>query len=734
MANASDLSAKLLAQENIMVHRGAVRTASFDIKNRVLVLPNWRDMSKSVEDLMVGHEVGHALYTFSNIDGKPIHQLAQERNIPFGYINIIEDARIERMVKDTYPGIRRSFFQGYKELWDKGFFGVGADNVNTYSLIDRINLYFKVGVYAGVRFNEEEKALVKRIEKATTLEEVFELASEVLALAKKQFEEAKQKYNELDIESNEDEKDSEMDFGDDWEDSEEDDGDPDLERAGGTNYHKSEDKKPDNKEFRPEDTTRTQDVFDKKMSELAATDIEFCNVTLPTLTAEECDRFIVGYKTVLRRCRDFPAEECHRLTPDLIASSRKSFDDYLIQSNRVVNYLAKEFELKKSADLYRRARKSKTGQLDVSKLYNYKFAEDIFKRVTVLPQGKNHGMVMLVDWSGSMADQINDVVKQIISLVFFCKRVGIPFKVFAFTTEWDWRFEGTSDEYHQIQRTQYEIDVKYNANRKPDEVHIGREFNLMELFSNEMKVNEITEMARHLFLQTDMTGRSYYSSWVPGMTLGGTPLNEALVVSASYLRLFAQRYNVDRQSFVVISDGAGGPISSKYYIDQDGRKRGTSFRDHYGKTKYTLTNTLTAKGYDFNVEDTIEQTNCLISHINDLGVDTVGIFLGRKTVRGARVALEIFKYRTREERRNYQALEAQSMDLLKQMKDNDVAMIPGTAFGKMFLVPLTNIKAVDEIEVDSSMSAKSVATRFSKFMTRQRTSKVFLDKFVEEIA
>ena len=55
--------AKLLASENVIVEHGKFNTASFDTKNRVLRLPIWKEMSGNLYDLLVLHEVGHALFT-----------------------------------------------------------------------------------------------------------------------------------------------------------------------------------------------------------------------------------------------------------------------------------------------------------------------------------------------------------------------------------------------------------------------------------------------------------------------------------------------------------------------------------------------------------------------------------------------------------------------------------------------------------------------------------------------
>ena len=58
--------AKLLATENISVQQQNIPTAAFDPTNRVLYIPNWKDMSISLQDLLIGHEVGHVVENHSN--------------------------------------------------------------------------------------------------------------------------------------------------------------------------------------------------------------------------------------------------------------------------------------------------------------------------------------------------------------------------------------------------------------------------------------------------------------------------------------------------------------------------------------------------------------------------------------------------------------------------------------------------------------------------------------------
>ena len=55
--------AKLLATEDIVVEHKQVDSAQFNVRTRVLILPLWEKASNDVYDMLVGHEVGHALFT-----------------------------------------------------------------------------------------------------------------------------------------------------------------------------------------------------------------------------------------------------------------------------------------------------------------------------------------------------------------------------------------------------------------------------------------------------------------------------------------------------------------------------------------------------------------------------------------------------------------------------------------------------------------------------------------------
>ena len=172
--------ARLLATENLIVEHRKVETAMFNVKDRVLTLPMWDVASPNVYDMLVGHEVGHALYTPD--------KWGSDYGVPQSYLNVCEDARIEKMMKRKFPGLARNFYTGYKELHDADFFEVGDRGMDSYQLIDRINLYFKIGVHAGEVFTwkPEEKVLVDLLEVAETFDDVVEVARKILQYTQEQ--------------------------------------------------------------------------------------------------------------------------------------------------------------------------------------------------------------------------------------------------------------------------------------------------------------------------------------------------------------------------------------------------------------------------------------------------------------------------------------------------------------------------------------------------------------------
>jgi len=186
MINSKDLLAKLLATEDLTVLHANAKTASFNTESRVLTLPIWKDMTNETYDHLTGHEVGHALYTPNDGWGGAVETKTKAYR---SFLNVVEDARIEKLIQRKYPGLRRSFVMSYKKMMKDGFFGSDIEQVNAGKLIDRINIHFKCGASAGVEFTKEELVWVKEIETLETWDEVVKLTDRLYASELKKKEE-----------------------------------------------------------------------------------------------------------------------------------------------------------------------------------------------------------------------------------------------------------------------------------------------------------------------------------------------------------------------------------------------------------------------------------------------------------------------------------------------------------------------------------------------------------------
>ena len=392
----SDVTAKLLANENLTVIRSNSTTAFFDTSTRVLSVPNWKDMTDDLETMFIAHEVGHALYTTHEKWTKFLNDVeAKKRGIVKGYFNVVEDARIERLVKNRYPGLRKTFFSGYKQLIDRDFFSLKKKDVNSLTFIDRVNLHFKVGYTIGIKFNEEEMQYIRRIETAETIDEAFALALECYEFAKKQKEESKAQLdmNDFGFDEDQDEDEDQDDYADEYDEYESDEDSED-------DFDDSEDEEQPSRrpqtpgEGSSEDSdddleSKTDKALDEKLKDLADTSIKYVYYDVEPNTF--CDP-IVGYKTVI--------SDTKLNYEDADSAAFRSFKAFMKDSERVVNYLVKEFEMRKSATAYKRTKISKSGSLNLNKLHAYSLTDDIFKRIATTPSGKNHGMIFLLDWSG----------------------------------------------------------------------------------------------------------------------------------------------------------------------------------------------------------------------------------------------------------------------------------------------------------------------------------------------
>lgn len=168
--------AKLLASENITVVVTKRATASFDLVRRVLYLPDWSDMSYHLRVYLTGHEVGHALHTPRE---KWVKVLEKEPRLE-SCLNVCEDIRDDRIMRNLFPGLKRDYMIAYHELWERGFFVPKGFDIKKLNFIDRLNIKYGTDPRdVTVSFAPEEMVFVKRAGLTKTFDEVVELSIDI---------------------------------------------------------------------------------------------------------------------------------------------------------------------------------------------------------------------------------------------------------------------------------------------------------------------------------------------------------------------------------------------------------------------------------------------------------------------------------------------------------------------------------------------------------------------------
>ncbi len=547
----TSLLPKLLAKENVTIQHGNFKTAWFDIKNRVLGLPLWEDMHKDVYDLFVGHEVGHALETpFEGWHDSP----EKLKGCPRSYINVVEDARIERKIQARYPGLVGSFNRGYNQLLDREFFGdltnIDWDQVK---LIDKINLKTKLGTKLEVPFSDEERTFLVRSLNTSTFDEVLDLVRDILAWTKENQDELMQKPEPKTSEdqNNEEQNSEENDTSghDDAEDSSED-----TEEASGDGGE-SEDTESEEKTeevtvnaVEPEhtqdelDISITDTIFREKEKTLTMGDDKVQPVFIGDVNKAAIDKVVINYAK-LKEARTLHAEgqaDDSSYGSYYYEDEKPDFKTYLKTVKKNVQVAVKEFEMRKAAYQYTRATTAKTGTVDVNKLWSYKTNEDIFLTATNLANAKNHGMMLLIDMSGSMSGSMNQVMDQVMHLVMFCKATNIPFDVYGFTST--------------------NRDVNYEWQKQNPGVVDLDNLSMPNICSSSLNKKDFIDSMEHMHKRATM--RSSWGELCSYEEWGSTPLNQALMVSHHLVKKFKARHGIEKMNFITFTDGDANNIST----------------------------------------------------------------------------------------------------------------------------------------------------------------------------
>ena len=746
--------AKLLATENITIQHNNVKTASFDVKNRVLTLPIFKQKSGDVYDMLIAHECAHALWTpyeeWQNITDKELRS----------YVNVIEDTRIDKLIQAKYPGVVRNYQNGFDILEKQNFFGISGRDINKdFMVIDKINLRSKSLNRLPFIFSSKDKDWLVKVDAVKSFNDVLTLAKEMLDWQKDQVEQMtklpdfdnhiiSKNYELSDDEDDFDDEDSDDSQGDNsGADQNDDDADEknDFNNFGDEKADDEKDSKQDG-QSESDDTTKEEDKKgeathhakgaggdDKPRLLKAITDDSFVQnqdklldnsnkgyrygkVPIPNLKDGSA---LTSYKTWLKDMNDYRVKQkqYHNVAKyDTYLDTQ--YKKFMNENKKTVMYLVKEFEMKKSAQAYKRASQDKTGIIDTLKLPSYKYSDDIFKKLTIIPDGKNHGMMMLLDWSGSMADCLYDTVKQLINLVEFCKKVNIPFEVYFFTSERKYNREYDASPTSWSQNSgEFAFEdfnlvncVSHRMNKKTIDLAMKTLFHMGMYFDNRYtRRTTWQEQSDDYYAQSESWGipSEYY--------LGNTPLNESLVYINTLLPMFKKKYDIEKMTFITLTDGAGNYVKS----DIHGGER----HDYEKTTVYQIDNKKFAQ--DGNI------TTNLLNHIKKQhDVNVIGFYIVKK-IRRWDIERYIGEYKDWNDKEKKISL------FRKELTKNKAAACTSEGYNKFFVIDGKKMN-VENFDMSKETVKKGTASElkriFGKSMANRLVSRVILNKFIQEVA
>ena len=494
-----EIYSQMLASEGIsMIFSDTEETAYFDVKRRIIVMPKYNFLGETENQLLASHEVGHALFSKYSMDD------FQKNAETYGPLfNILEDAYIEGKIKGRFPGLHKIFKEGYKTLFDNGFFGKNLEEkVRNMHFYDRINLFFKVGHCLNVPFSQEEKAFIAKIYSLSSNKDVVNLCQKIKKFAENNDNSEFQPINSDNIndsnggvadssdsasedKSSEDNpsdsasednpsdsasednpseenknqdadtnKDSDTDNGSDEDNGSDTNNGSDEDNGSDTNNGSDED------EFYPGNTYDSlssmlednlkKDRLQREAQEKPKPGDSYCEPFDVYLSLREnpTSNFVADF----RQASFDAVQELKRLDAD------KKARDLFNQLSRVYQVELHQFledmkeninslkELSIEGDSYfkrlRNARKMKdtkyriTGKLDSRRLSQYKTAETIFKKKLIRYHETNHGVILFIDYSGSMSlNMVSEAIFQAIIICEFCKRNSIRFEAYLFGAE-----------------------------------------------------------------------------------------------------------------------------------------------------------------------------------------------------------------------------------------------------------------------------------------------------------
>ena len=721
--------AKLMATENITVQHTKAQTASFHPVTRVLTCPIWEDMSGSLYDLLMGHEVGHALYTPT--DGW--HTAVCDRGQKYkSFLNVVEDPRIEKKIKRKYPGLRSSFIRGYENLMVRDFFGIKDRDLDELPFIDRLNILTKSDYTLNINFTDYEEELVEKVKECETWEDVLRVTEEIWNYSKDEQSKMKQFSQEYFIEdsdgdesgtksgsSNDDGEESDQEFGrgepGEPGDSEEDDEEDDY----GNKINRDKRSEASHDDFEPK--CETDEAFRKNEQKLL--DVKsrtYFYAELPT-------PILKNIITPVARVQEILTQSFKEQCSDYDNVVKTLYEQFRKKNERYIGLLAKEFEMRKAASKFAKAKVASTGDIDVNKIYKYQLDDSIFKKIMRVPKGKSHGLVLLLDKSGSMQSNLSASLEQILILSMFCRKVNIPFTVYGY---------GNSSIARITDFPSEDGHIKCFTD-KQNELVFSNVYLREYLNSNMGNAQFLKAVKNILALMTTFKGnwKANYFYRTASEALSNTPMTEALVAVKPLIEKFKEKNNLDIVNTVVVHDGDADKVESTYNIGSRHMGFATGWMNVFiNDTKNKIQ--IKVKHDDLNGDGVRWAISEWLAKTTDTKV--IGFFLADENYLKNALRRRLFNKEIsalRSDPKNVGLSDAVNK-YARVLRKEKFLESSNTGYNSFFIIPAGNSLAIsdDEFEAPAKVNATNLAKAFMKYNKTRQINRVLVSRFIGLIA
>ena len=322
-----------------------------------------------------------------------------------------------------------------------------------------------------------------------------------------------------------------------------------------------------------------------------------------------------------------------------------------------------------------------------------------------------------------MSEQLHATYKQVLNLTAFCKKVQIPFEVYAFTNEWrvvNYIKEGQTDRGHY-----------YGYYREPENLVTGQfhleegNFHMMNILSSRSNSREYERQCKNIWRITYAYDNHRTGSYqIPeGMNLSGTPLNEAIVMLNYIIPEFKAKNDLQKVNAVILTDGeaccsAYGRLSDN---ERTGEERTYASKIGYGNA---LRDRKTGIIYRPLTNSYTQVTNQLLQQVQDrnAGVNVLGF----RIMSGNR--LQEFVCRYSKLGSNYSEIQA-------QWRKNKSCIIPNPlGYTALYAIQQTALDNTTDFDIESGSKKADISRAFKKMLKSKSTNKKLLNSFIGYVA